>query len=84
MVEERAGRLFDPICGMWLAPDEVAATYTYIGRSYSFCSDECRDLFARKPDVYVVELAYDPEACIVHRCPRQRVDSPERLAPPSG
>jgi YHS domain-containing protein len=74
-------RLFDPICGMWLAPYQVGTTYTYIGRTYSFCSAECCELFARKPDVYVVRLAYDPEACIAHICPVQRDNSIDRSKP---
>lgn len=77
-------RRFDPICGMWLAPEQVTATYTYIGRVYSFCSAECRDLFTRKPDVYVVRLAYDPEACIAHLCPVQRADQGDRSEPLTG
>ena len=77
-------RRFDPICGMWLAPEQVAATYSYIGRVYSFCSAECRELFARKPDVYVVRLAYDPEACIAHLCPVQRADQGDRSEPSTG
>jgi YHS domain-containing protein len=67
---------------MWLAPDQVAATYTYIGWTYSFCSAECRALFVRKPDVYVVRLAYDPEACIGHICPVQREKAAHQAEPP--
>lgn len=65
-------RLFDPICGMWLAPEQVATTYTYIGRTYSFCSAECCELFVRRPEAHVVRLAYDPEVCAGHNCPVQR------------
>ncbi len=64
--------VFDPICGMWLAPEHVIATYTYIGYMYAFCSMECHDLFVRAPDVHVLRLAHDPEACIAHYCPLQR------------
>jgi YHS domain-containing protein len=67
-----ASRLFDPICGMWLEADEVVATYLYIGRTYAFCSMECRDLFARAPDRHVVRLAHAPEDHIAHCCPNQR------------
>lgn len=77
-------RRFDPICGMWLAPEQVAATYSYIGRVYSFCSAECRELFARKPDVYVVRLAYDPEAYIADFCPGQRAGQGDRSEPSTG
>ena len=65
-------RFFDPICGMWLDAVEVTITFTYIGWTYAFCSQECRDLFAQKPDVHVIRLAQDPEAHIAHCCPNQR------------
>lgn len=61
--------MFDPICGIWLTSEHVLAHYTYIGHTYVFCSLECRDLFARTPEVHVVRLAHDGEACIAHRCP---------------
>lgn len=35
-------RRFDPICGMRLAPHEIATTVTYIGRTYTVCCEECR------------------------------------------
>lgn len=72
-------RQFDPICGMWLEADQIAATYTYIGKTYAFCSVECRDLFARRPDVHVVRMAHDPEAHTAHCCPKQG-DAKERAA----
>jgi YHS domain-containing protein len=64
--------VFDPICGMWLEPAQVAASYTYIGQTYGFCSAECRDMFARIPDVHALRIAQDAEACIAHCCPHQR------------
>lgn len=67
-----SARVFDPICGMWLEPQHITATYTYIGRIYPFCSAECRDLFARTPDIHVLRLAHDSEVCVAHRCPLQR------------
>ena len=62
-------RFFDPICGMWLEAGQVATTFTFIGWTYVFCCEECRDLFAQKPDVYVIRLAQDPEASFGHWCP---------------
>lgn len=72
MKQPAVSRFFDPICGMWLEAAEVTITYTYIGWTYAFCSEECRDLFARKPDVHVLRLAHDTEAHTAHCCPRQR------------
>jgi YHS domain-containing protein len=59
---------FDAICGMWLKTNQVAATYTYLGQSYAFCYEECRDVFARTPDVYVVFLAHEPTSSAGYRC----------------
>jgi YHS domain-containing protein len=82
MSQEREGRLFDPICGMWLAPEQVAATYTYIGRTYSFCSGECCELFVRRPETHVVRLAYDPETYVADDCPVRRASGCGQPEPP--
>jgi YHS domain-containing protein len=62
MKRRSASRIFDPICGMRIDAEQASITLTYIGWSYAFCSDECRDQFARTPDVHVVRLAHDSEA----------------------
>ena len=69
MKPQPVSRVFDPICGMWLDASQVVVTFTYIGWTYAFCCQECRDLFARTPDVHVVRLAQDPEAYMGHWCP---------------
>jgi YHS domain-containing protein len=63
--------LFDPICGMWLEPCQVASTYIYLRVTYVFCCCECRDLFAQAPEVYVVQLAHDPRGSAGYLCPHQ-------------
>ena len=70
---------FDPICGMWLEPGQAAATHTYLGQAYAFCCTECRDLFARTPEVYVAWLAHEPEQGAGHCCPSQRRVTDARL-----
>lgn len=65
--------MFDPICGMWLEPEQVAITYTYLGRSYGFCCTECRDLFARVPEAHLARLAHEPGNSAGHLCPYQRL-----------
>ncbi len=72
-MEESNGLLvFDPICGMWLDADEVAGTFTYLGQTYIFCCAECRDLFARSPEIHMARLAHEPHQSAGHRCPFQR------------
>jgi len=63
---------FDPVCGMWLEPHQVAATYTYLGQTYAFCCTECCELFARAPESIIVLLAHEPGQSMGHRCPDQR------------
>jgi YHS domain-containing protein len=63
---------FDPVCGMWLEPREVVATYVYLGQTYGFCCAECCELFRHTPDACLVLLAHEPGQSIGHRCPRQR------------
>lgn len=63
---------FDPVCGMWLERPRVAATYTYLGQTYSFCCTECCDLFARDPCSCLTLLAHEPGQSMGHRCPFQR------------
>jgi len=65
-------RFFDPICGMWLRAGDVAVTFTFVGHTYAFCCTECRDLFARAPEVHVSHLAHEPHACAGHLCPFKR------------
>jgi YHS domain-containing protein len=43
----------DPVCGMELRPGQEGASITYQGRTYHFCSRECRDLFAKNPAEYL-------------------------------
>ena len=43
----------DPVCGMRLDPADVATVTQWQGRSYSFCSQECADIFAEAPERYV-------------------------------
>jgi YHS domain-containing protein len=42
----------DPVCGMKLPPGHEAANVTYDGRTFHFCSHECRDLFLKDPRTY--------------------------------
>ena len=62
----------DPVCGMWLEPTQVAATYTYLGQTYVFCCAECCELFARAPEPLIVLLAHEPGQSMGHHCPSQR------------
>jgi YHS domain-containing protein len=43
----------DPVCGMELTPGHEEAEFQYEGKTYHFCSRECRDLFVKNPAQYV-------------------------------
>ena len=44
----------DPVCGVQV-DEEDAVTFTYKGRTYYFCCDDCRDEFREAPEEYVGE-----------------------------
>jgi len=43
----------DPVCGMELMPGNEEAEFQYRGKTYRFCSRECRDLFVKNADEYL-------------------------------
>jgi P-type Cu+ transporter len=54
--------LHDPVCGMDLDPATAAATGSYRGISYGFCSTHCKEKFDEDPDIYVNPPAAAPAA----------------------
>lgn len=45
----------DPVCGMTIDQSDAAARSTYQGRTYFFCSQQCKDTFDRNPSAYANE-----------------------------
>src|SRR5262245_21221840 len=43
----------DPVCGMKVDPLKTPHRQHYAGRSYYFCSAECRDKFSANPTKYL-------------------------------
>lgn len=43
----------DPVCGMKVEGNKAAATATYKGTTYYFCSTGCKTTFENKPEKYV-------------------------------
>lgn len=52
---QRPDRETDPVCGLLLHPDEVAARATWHGVSYAFCCEICERAFAENPDRFSAE-----------------------------
>lgn len=50
---ERANRHTDPVCGLLLHPEDVAATTTWRGKTFGFCCELCRSAFIDNPAQFV-------------------------------
>jgi Cu+-exporting ATPase len=46
-----------PVCGMEMESEDVASETNHEGKSYYFCSDECRTKWDANPERYVRETA---------------------------
>jgi len=71
-MDPKSAPAFDPVCGMWLEPDQVAVTFAYLGQTYAFCCAECCDLFVQDSNTFLILLAHEPRESMGHRCPLQR------------
>jgi YHS domain-containing protein len=45
-------KVIDPVCGMQIDREEAAATESFHGRPFYFCSGSCRDKFRANPERY--------------------------------
>ncbi len=43
----------DPVCGMDVVPDRGGPHIEFLGHSYFFCSDHCKNKFSENPSAYV-------------------------------
>ncbi len=50
--EESVKTVKDPVCGMEIDPDGAAASETYEGKTYYFCSEACHARFTAAPEKY--------------------------------
>jgi len=50
---------FDPVCAMVTSPARARARVTRAGKTYYFCSENCRDRFERDPDAYLGKVLLD-------------------------
>lgn len=42
----------DPVCGMTIETQDAVATSEYKGKTYHFCSRDCKSEFDANPDDY--------------------------------
>ncbi len=43
----------DLVCNAEINPDEFVPSYNLKGKTYHFCSEECRDEFSQSPKSYI-------------------------------
>lgn len=55
--DEVTKKATDPTCGMEVAMTEGAVTHEYEGKTYYFCSADCKKAFIADPDKYLAEEA---------------------------
>lgn len=46
----------DPVCGMVLRPGQEEANANYQGKTYHFCSAECKNQFLKNPSQYLQQV----------------------------
>jgi YHS domain-containing protein len=55
LTEETVGSLTrDPVCGRHIIEAQALLSAEHEGRTYQFCSQRCRILFAPRPDSFAV------------------------------
>ena len=42
----------DPVCGMTIDQKDAVGTSTYQGKTYYFCSEDCKATFDESPEDY--------------------------------
>jgi len=48
----------DPVCGMQARggpPARAGITHAYNGKTYSFCSEHCKEQFEKNPEAYAAK-----------------------------
>lgn len=49
-------KAIDPVCGMQITVGDQTPKYEYQGKTYYFCSDECKKRFADDPSKYLEKI----------------------------
>jgi Cu+-exporting ATPase len=50
----------DPVCGMSVDANDVEETSTYQGKTYYFCSPECKTKFDQRPSQFIGSKPQQP------------------------
>src|SRR5664280_659113 len=52
-------KITDPVCKMTIEEEDAAATSSYKGKMYHFCSTHCKQSFENSPEAYLVAAVDD-------------------------
>ena len=63
---EKAGRTYDPICGVKVAGGQAVPSSEYKKRKYFFCSDKCRHQFEKAAERIRMQEAARAGALFTH------------------
>ena len=55
--------LWDPVCGMDVAPQTAAGKSEYKGQTYYFCSLGCKKSFDKEPDKFLRSTQHSHHHC---------------------
>ncbi|MFC2170204.1 YHS domain-containing protein [Acidobacteriota bacterium] len=53
--EQAENKAVDPVCGMKIKKSDAKATPEFDGKSYYFCTEECKEKFEENPEEFVKE-----------------------------
>lgn len=57
-LEPEAGRVQDPVCGMWVEPEKArGGSVVHAGKTIAFCCPRCREKFVADPERYLQRAA---------------------------
>jgi len=51
--QHKPGTVSDPVCGMWVEPENARGSAVYKDRTYYFCSPPCEEKFTAEPERYL-------------------------------
>ncbi|MFT4047221.1 MAG: heavy metal translocating P-type ATPase [Solimonas sp.] len=77
------GVAIDPVCGMQVDPANSRHTHEHAGRTYHFCCDGCRKMFAATPDAYLKPSATAEAAATAHSCCGSAAPTPDDATTPT-
>ncbi|RTL71812.1 MAG: heavy metal translocating P-type ATPase [Hyphomicrobiales bacterium] len=55
-----AGKVRDPVCGMWVDPATAKHRHEHAGHTYVFCNPKCREKFIADPQYYLTPAQPQP------------------------